>query len=24
VQSFNIMFGLPETAALDFPGLHPI
>jgi len=24
VQSFNIMFGLPETTALDFPGLHPV
>lgn len=23
VQCFNIMFGFPETCALDFPGLHP-
>ena len=24
VQAFNIMHGLPETTALEFPGLHPI
>lgn len=24
VQAFNIMHGFEETAALDFPGLHPI
>jgi LysW-gamma-L-alpha-aminoadipyl-6-phosphate/LysW-L-glutamyl-5-phosphate reductase len=24
VQAFNIMHGLPETAGLEFPGLHPI
>jgi LysW-gamma-L-alpha-aminoadipyl-6-phosphate/LysW-L-glutamyl-5-phosphate reductase len=24
VQSFNIMFGLPETTALEFSGLHPV
>jgi N-acetyl-gamma-glutamyl-phosphate/LysW-gamma-L-alpha-aminoadipyl-6-phosphate reductase len=24
VQAFNIMHGLEETTALDFPGLHPI
>ncbi len=24
VQAFNLMHGFPETAGLDFPGLHPI
>jgi N-acetyl-gamma-glutamyl-phosphate/LysW-gamma-L-alpha-aminoadipyl-6-phosphate reductase len=24
VQAFNIMFGLDETTALTFPGLHPV
>ncbi|WP_456441923.1 N-acetyl-gamma-glutamyl-phosphate reductase [Caldithrix abyssi] len=24
VQAFNIMHGLPETRALEFPGLHPL
>ena len=24
VQAFNIMFGLEETTALTFPGLHPV
>lgn len=24
VQAFNVRFGFPETAALEFPGLHPI
>ena len=24
VQAFNIMHGFPETAGLEFPGLHPI
>jgi N-acetyl-gamma-glutamyl-phosphate/LysW-gamma-L-alpha-aminoadipyl-6-phosphate reductase len=24
LQAFNIMHGLPETAGLEFPGLHPI
>jgi N-acetyl-gamma-glutamyl-phosphate/LysW-gamma-L-alpha-aminoadipyl-6-phosphate reductase len=24
VQAMNIACGLPETAGLDFPGLHPI
>jgi N-acetyl-gamma-glutamyl-phosphate/LysW-gamma-L-alpha-aminoadipyl-6-phosphate reductase len=24
VQCFNLMHGFPETAGLDFPGLHPI
>jgi LysW-gamma-L-alpha-aminoadipyl-6-phosphate/LysW-L-glutamyl-5-phosphate reductase len=24
VQSMNVMFGWPETCALEFPGLHPI
>jgi N-acetyl-gamma-glutamylphosphate reductase len=24
VQAFNIMHALPETAGLEFPGLHPI
>jgi N-acetyl-gamma-glutamyl-phosphate/LysW-gamma-L-alpha-aminoadipyl-6-phosphate reductase len=24
VQSMNLMLGLPETAGLTFPGLHPI
>jgi N-acetyl-gamma-glutamyl-phosphate/LysW-gamma-L-alpha-aminoadipyl-6-phosphate reductase len=24
VQAFNIRMGFPETAAIDFPGLHPI
>ena len=23
VQAFNIMYGLPETRGLEFPGLHP-
>ena len=24
VQAFNVMCGLPETAGLEFPGLHPV
>ncbi len=24
VQCFNLMHGLPETAGLEFPGLHPV
>jgi len=24
VQAFNVMHGLPETAALEFPGLYPV
>ena len=24
VQAFNIMYGFEETAALEFPGLHPV
>lgn len=24
VQAMNIMFGMPETTGLEFPGLHPI
>lgn len=24
VQAMNIMFGFPETLALEFPGLHPV
>jgi N-acetyl-gamma-glutamyl-phosphate/LysW-gamma-L-alpha-aminoadipyl-6-phosphate reductase len=24
VQCFNLMFNLPETTGLDFPGLHPV
>lgn len=24
VQAFNIMYGLKETAGLEFPGLHPV
>ena len=24
VQCFNLMHDIPETTALDFPGLHPI
>ncbi len=24
VQAFNVASGLPETAGLEFPGLHPV
>jgi N-acetyl-gamma-glutamyl-phosphate/LysW-gamma-L-alpha-aminoadipyl-6-phosphate reductase len=24
IQCMNLMFGWPETTALEFPGLHPV
>jgi N-acetyl-gamma-glutamyl-phosphate/LysW-gamma-L-alpha-aminoadipyl-6-phosphate reductase len=24
VQTMNVMYGFPETLALEFPGLHPV